>query len=165
GWESPHTEADMRVRCRGLDYPLQPLTIRQNAPRHNIVWLVCESLRADAIDPEIMPKTHAFASGEALWFRRCYSAGDGTRMGMFGLFYGLHGSYWFPALRANRGPVLIDVLRRAGYQFDCRTSQSFTYPEFDRTVFVDVPSASLHAISGGAPGWQRDRQNVGQMLR
>lgn len=165
GWESLHTQADMRVRWHGLNYPLQPLTIRENAPRHNMVWLVCESLRADMIDPEIMPKTHAFASREALWFGRCYSAGSGTRMGMFGLFYGLHGSYWFPALRANRGPVLTDVLRGAGYQFDCRTSQSFTYPEFDRTIFVDVPKANLHAISGGAPGWQRDRQNVDQMLR
>ena len=165
GWESPHIRADMRTRCRGLTYPLHPLRTRRDAARHNLVWLVCESFRADMVDPQIMPKTHAFACREALWFRRCYSAGAGTRMGMFGLFYGLHGSYWFPAFRANRGPVLIDVLRRAGYQFDCRTSQSFTYPEFDRTVFVDVPEASLHPISGGAPGWQRDRQNVERMLR
>ena len=164
GWVSPHADVDMHVRHGSLSYPLEPLAIRADAPRYNIVWLVCESLRADMVTGEIMPRTHAFASRRALWFRRCYGAGDGTRMGMFGMFYGLHGSYWFAALNANRGPVLMDVLRQGGYRFDCRTSQSFTYPEFDRTIFARVPPSSLHVIGGGTPGWQRDRQNVSRML-
>jgi len=164
GWEQEHPDTSLRVRYESLTYPLKPLS-RQGAGRPlNTVWLVCESWRADAVTPEVMPHTYEFATRDAVWFRRHYSAGDGTRMGIFSLFYGLHGSYWFPMLRANRPPVLMDVLRQAGYQFDCRTSQSFTYPEFERTVFAQVPSKDLHPISGGGPGWQRDRWNVTNML-
>ncbi|MCD6304212.1 MAG: sulfatase-like hydrolase/transferase, partial [Planctomycetes bacterium] len=164
GWEIPHVEANMRTHYSTLRYPLRPLVRRRGATNYNIVWLTCESLRADMVDPEIMPRTYEFATSDAQWFRRCYGAGGGTRMGMFGMFYGLYGCYWFPMLSANRGPVLFDVLRKAGYQFDCHTSQSFTYPEFNRTVFVDIPEKDLHVIGSGAPGWQRDRRNVANML-
>ncbi|HZJ71964.1 MAG TPA: hypothetical protein VFF36_13615, partial [Planctomycetota bacterium] len=49
----------------------------------NVLWLVAESLRADALDPEIMPATSAFAE-RATRFDRHYSSGNGTRMGLFG---------------------------------------------------------------------------------
>jgi membrane-anchored protein YejM (alkaline phosphatase superfamily) len=49
---------------------------------------VAESLRADALDPEIMPATTEFAA-RLLRFRAHYSGGNNTRMGMFAMFYGL----------------------------------------------------------------------------
>jgi membrane-anchored protein YejM (alkaline phosphatase superfamily) len=125
--------------------------------------MVVESWRADVVDPQIMPKTHAFAS-RSVWFRDHYSAGNGTRMGIFAIFYGLHGPYWFAMLDAQRSPVLMDLLQADGYQMELYTSQSFTYPEFDRTIFANVPRERMHVFGEGARSTERDRVNVNNML-
>jgi len=154
---------DLKVDTVHVHYPLQPLV---RAPGHrdlNVVWLVAESLRADMLDPEIMPATTAFAA-RAVDFRRHYSGGNGTRMGMFSMFYGLYGSYWFPFLNEARGPALIDVLLDANYQTAIYTSAVFSYPEFDKTIFRRIPSADLHEGDPNLLGWQNDRQNVTRLL-
>ncbi len=144
-------------------YPLRPLA---RAPGHrdwNIVWLVGESLRADMLDPEIMPGTSAFAARSAD-FRSHYSGGNGTRMGMFSMFYGLYGSYWFAFLNETRGPALVDLLLDANYQTAIYTSARFTYPEFDKTIFQRIPTAELHEGDPALAGWQNDRANVTHLL-
>lgn len=148
----------MSVKTGRIRYPLQPLEIDPPAHPFNIVWLVSESLRADMLDPEIMPRTWDFAQ-QAHRFTNHYSGGNGTRMGMFSMFYGLYGNLWFTFLDEHRGPVLIDVVKDQNYQMKMFTSARFTYPEFDRTVFAAVPSELLHEEWGGA-GWERDRRNV-----
>jgi membrane-anchored protein YejM (alkaline phosphatase superfamily) len=145
-----------------LAYPRAPLAFRPDAPRWNVVVLCAESLRADALDPERMPATWRFAEG-ATRFTQQVSAGNGTRMGVFGLFYGLPGPYWFKLLDRKRGPVLIRALLDRGYDVRGFTSDKFSYPEFDRTVFADVPRTALRE-GGAGPGWQRDREQVGAIL-
>ncbi len=157
-------EPSMRVNVDAtrLQYPLQPIR-RQPVPvRYNIVWLVSESLRQDMVDPEVMPRTWAFAH-QSSWFRQHYSGGNGTRMGMFSMFYGLYGSYWFPFLAQKRGPVLMDVLIDAGYQMKLFTSAKFTYPEFNQTIFARLSADQLHE-GESQPKWRRDRENVANLL-
>jgi membrane-anchored protein YejM (alkaline phosphatase superfamily) len=45
------------------------------------------------------------------------------------------------------------------------TSAKFTYPELDATIFSQVPTEQLHEIPGAAQGWQKDQENVGQLLK
>ena len=146
-----------------LRYPRTPLQRAPGSRDWNVVWLVSESLRADALDPEIMPAASAFAA-QATRFDRHYSSGNGTRMGMFGMFFGLYGNAWFQMLAATRGPVLIDTLLDAGYDVQCFTSACFTYPEFDRTLFARVPVERLHEGDRGLHGWENDRLQVGALL-
>jgi hypothetical protein len=148
-----------------LAYPRRPIQIMGGAARPNIVVLCAESLRADMLTPEIMPATWAFAE-RATRFTHHLSGGNGTRMGVFGLFYGLPGNYWFKFLDLNRGPVLLRTLADAGYQIEAFTSDKFSYPEFDQTVFVEVPKASLHDGLTDPPksSWVRDREGVTQLL-
>ena len=146
-----------------LDYPRAPLERAPGSRDWNVLWLVAESLRADALDPEIMPATSAFAE-RATRFDRHYSSGNGTRMGLFGMFFGLYGNSWFRMLAAERGPVLMDVLLDAGYDVQAYTSAAFTYPEFDRTIFARVPVEQLHEAGHGPPGWENDRRQVGALL-
>lgn len=153
---------EMGGRQRSLSYPLRPLQTRTPERLPNIVWLACESLRADMLDPEIMPATSAFAA-ESLNFTRHYSGGNGTRQGMFSMFYGLPGSYWADMLRQRRAPVLMDRIMELDYELHLSTSAAFSYPEFDKTVFARVPSEQLYADTRGA-GWERDRRNVSRML-
>jgi len=114
------------------------------------------------LDPEIMPATWAFAR-QASFFRQHYSGGNGTRMGMFTMFYGIHGAYWFRFLEERRSPVIMDVLQQQDYQLSMYTSAKFSYPEFDQTIFAQVPKAALHEADEGS-GWQSDRKNVRDML-
>ena len=61
--------------------------------------------------------------------------------------------------------VLIDVLQQQNYQFGLYTSQGFTYPAFNKTVFARIDAADMHVIAQGAPAWQRDEQNIDNMLK
>lgn len=145
-----------------LNYPLAPIELSPPARPMNLVWLVSESLRADMLDPEIMPATSKFGE-RAHRFNRHYSGGNGTRMGLFSMFYGLYGNLWFTFLREHHGPVLMDVLLKQDYRMELFTSAHFSYPEFDRTVFAKVPSDHLHEENRGQ-GWERDRKNVGDII-
>lgn len=161
---TPASRQPDKLRAAGgsFVYPLAPLRLEPPSRLPNIVWLVAESLRADALDAGIMPATSAFAD-QALRFDRHYSSGNGTRMGMFGMFYGLYGKDWFPVLEGGRPPVLLDALRQLDYRIEAWSSARFSYPEFDRTIFAGLPHSALHDGAQGE-GWQRDRINVGQML-
>jgi len=146
-----------------LKYPLNPLVVEKPAKPLNIVWLVSESWRADTLDAEIMPHTWAFAQ-TAERFTHNYSGGNGTRVGVFSMFTGIPGNYWFPMLAERKGAPIIDVLKAQNYQMSFYTSAKFSYPEFDATIFSQVPSEQLHELPTGM-GWEKDQKNVGNLLK
>jgi len=152
----------IKTEISRVQYPLAPLAVTPPERPLNIVWLVSESLRADMLDPEIMPATWRFAAS-AHRYTRHYSGSNSTRMGVFSMFYGLYGNFWFPFLESMRGPVLFDVLGAQSYQWRFFSSQKLSYPEFDRTVFAAIPQADMQSYLDG-PGWQRDRKNVTDLL-
>lgn len=124
--------------------------------------LVSESLRWDMLTPDIMPNLYALSKRS--WnLSHHYSGGNGTRQGMFSLFYGLYGSYWDAFLRANQGPVLMDVMNKYHYDKFIYTSASFTYPEFDETIFARVPKKLLHEDHQSEP-WQCDIRNTTSLI-
>lgn len=157
-------ESDFNFSLEGnrLNYPKEPLVFKKPEKLLNIVWLVAESWRWDMLDPEIMPATWKFA-GNSYKFTRHYSSGNGTRMGLFGMFYGLYGNYWFQFLNERKSPALMDQVQKQGYQMGLYTSAKFSYPEFDKTIFSGIPAQYLHEFPEG-PGWERDRKNVTDML-
>ncbi len=161
--EAEKTSGGMQVRNSALNYPLAPLDVDSSVRPPNIVWLVAESLRFDMLDPTIMPQLWNF-SQQALRLEQHYSGGNLTQMGVFSMFYGLYGNYWFPMHSARRSPVLMDVMQQRGYQFSLHTSQRFTFPAFDKTIFVGMNPDDMHALSGGAPAWQRDQENIKNLL-
>lgn len=146
-----------------VQYPLNQIKFKQLENPPNIVILVAESLRWDRLTPEIMPNTWQFAQ-KAQLYKEHYSSGNGTREGLFGLFYGLYGSYWDSFLHAQKSPLLMDRLQQLGYQFDIRTSASFTYPEFNKTLFSKIPLAQLHEAPSGKTPWENDRDNATMLI-
>jgi membrane-anchored protein YejM (alkaline phosphatase superfamily) len=156
----PKLSADHSGR---LDYPLSPLDVAVDAPSPNVVFLVCESLRWDMLTPEIMPNLWHFAESHGQRFTQHYSGGNGTRMGIFSLFYGLPGNYWFSFLDERKPPVFIGELQRHGYHMGLYTSAKFSYPEFDKTVFASVPAEDMVSDSSDQ-GWKNDRRNVKRLL-
>jgi membrane-anchored protein YejM (alkaline phosphatase superfamily) len=144
-----------------LKYPLNPIIRDSNNNKYNLVFLVAETLRADMLTQEIMPSTWDFAQ-KSINCTNNYGAGNGTRMSLFGIFYGLYGNYWFSFLNERKGPLLIDLLIEDNYQFALFTSAAFTYPEFDKTVFARIDPCNLHPFSSDQ-GWKSDRRNISQL--
>ena len=120
-----------------LNYPLAYPRMDPEGSRPNILVLVLDSWRRDQFDAEVTPHLAAFAE-EGRVFHDHLASGNGTRYGLFGMLYGLHGSYWFPALAAGRPPVLLDVLSELGYEIDVFSSASMNFPEFRQTAWSDV---------------------------
>jgi len=158
------THRDTKLKVKGkLNYPLNPLQFSRPDKPYNIIWLASESLRADMLDEKIMPNTWEFSKSAAR-FTRNYSGGNGTRMGIFSMFMGMPGNYWFPFLEARRGAAIVGVLQQQQYQMSFYTSAKFSYPEFDKTIFAHVPSEQLHEIKNPTSGWESDRDNVTDLL-
>lgn len=156
---------DKQFQLKGkLNYPLNPLNIKTPAKPYNIIWLTAESWRADTLNDHIMPATWKFAEG-ANRFTQNYSGGNGTRMGVFSMFTGLPGNYWFPFLDENRGTAFIDVLQQEQYQIHIYTSALFSYPEFSKTLFSKLQKNQMQELQPtGKLGWENDRQNVTDLL-
>ena len=162
----PARRADkMAVELNGgrLNYPIGKIEYAPVARPPNVVILVAESLRWDRMTREIMPNTWRLAQ-KSQHFTHHYSSGNGTREGLFGLFYGLYGSYWSNFLYAQRSPLLMDRMQELGYQFDIRTSAKFSYPEFDKTLFAKIPVDALHESKGSMPPWEHDQQNTTALI-
>lgn len=145
-----------------IDYPKKPLALQKVAHPMNIIMLVAESMRWDLLTPKTMPNLHAF-SQESWNFTHHYSGGNGTRQGMFALFYGLPGVYWDSFLREQRSPVLFNVLDQYHYQYFVYTGAKFTYPEFDQTIFKSLPKEQLIENDQGEP-WKRDQANTTALI-
>ncbi|MEW6073957.1 MAG: sulfatase-like hydrolase/transferase [Planctomycetota bacterium] len=120
-----------------LAYPRAFPAVDPAGPRPNIVLIVIDSLRADLVAPETTPQLVELAARSVV-FRDHLSSGNGTRFGIFGLLYGLHGSYWGPVYGEQRSPVLVDTLLALGYSLRILTSASMSYPEFRSTAWVRV---------------------------
>jgi membrane-anchored protein YejM (alkaline phosphatase superfamily) len=155
-------ETKLKVKGK-LNYPINPIAFNKPSKPYNIIWLTSESWRADTLDSTIMPNTWQFAKNAAR-FTRNYSSGNGTRMGVFGMFMGIPGNYWFPFLESRRGAAIINVLQEQDYQMSFYTSAKFSYPEFEKTIFAQVPSAQLHDKNKFSTGWENDRENVTELL-
>jgi hypothetical protein len=155
---------DTKLKVKGkLNYPLNPLKLNAPAKPYNIIWLTSESWRADTLDEKVMPNSWNFSKNAAR-FTRNYSTGNGTRMGVFGMFTGLPGNYWFTFLESRKGAAFIDVLQQQQYQMSLYTSAKFTYPEFDKTIFSQLPIEQLHDDNKASTGWENDRNNVDRLL-
>lgn len=157
---------DTSLKIKGkLNYPINPIQFNKPAKPYNIIWLTAESWRADTLNEQIMPNTWQFAK-QATRFTQNYSGGNGTRAGVFSMFMGMPASYWFQFLQEQRGAAIIDVMHKQDYQMRFFTSALFSYPEFDRTIFAQVPENKMQALQrSGKASWQNDQQNVSDLLQ
>lgn len=143
-----------------LGYPRRPLQCVRT-PSLNVLVVMVESLRGDALDPRVMPHTWQYAQ-QAQQFANHYSSGNATRFGLFGLMYGLPGGYWHSMLAEQRGPVLIDRMQQTGYRMHIYGSAPLYSPEFDRTVFAQVRENIVNAPAD-LPREDRDRYVVDRL--
>jgi len=153
GWINEEAVARQKAmsleRDSDLQYPLQPLeTEAVNAPV-NIMLIVVDSWREDTMNADNTPNIWQFAQqGKIL--QQHMASGNATRMGIFGLFYGLPGTYWHSFLVNQQPPVLITRMQELGYQTGIFGAAQLQSPEFDRTVFASIKNLRIRS-DGNTP--------------
>lgn len=148
----------VKVKIDGvLNYPLKPLKLSPIEKPLNIVFVWVDSLRADSLNPEVMPNTWAI-SKESQHFTNHYSSGNATRAGIFGLFYGLPPTYWHSALATHTPAAFVDTMLKQNYEVEAFTAARLNSPEFAQTVFASVPN--IRQTSEGNNSWERDQDAI-----
>ena len=148
-----------------LDYPKNKIVFEgklKNPP--NIVFLVGEAVRYDMMTADIMPNIYNL-SKQSLVFKNHYSGGNCTRFGIFSLFYGLYGSYWFNILGERRSPIMMDVLEDLDYEFKILAAVKLSFPEFNKTCFVNVSREDIYDEPAAKDKVGRDREITEEFRR
>ena len=123
----------------------------------NVVLVVIDAMRADALTPAVAPNTFDLAQ-DAIRFDGNFSGGNSSRAGMFSLFYGLPGTYWDAFASLTRPPLVMDLFQRYGYQLGLFSSVPvYRAAALDRTALARVPNLRLETVSRypGSNGWDR----------
>ncbi|MGQ0383180.1 MAG: DUF3413 domain-containing protein [Gammaproteobacteria bacterium] len=129
-----------------LRYPLVPLRCEAPASLPNLLWIVVDGLRPDALDVGITPAMDALRR-QSLSFDDHWSPGNSSRMAAFGMFYGLPSTYFESFYVAERAPLLLDRIRELGYEIYAASAKGFGSPtQMDRTALAGV--AELHSAAG-----------------
>ncbi|MBE3670482.1 choline-sulfatase [Vibrio navarrensis] len=129
-------------RKNDLNYPLAPLQTQSVAKPLNIMLLVVDSWRADTFNADNTPNMWKYAQSGVV-FNNHIATGNATRTGIFGLFYGIPGTYWHGFLANQQSPVLIDRLQALDYQLGIFTAAQLRKPEFNQTVFTKVENLRI----------------------
>ena len=139
-------------------YPKNELMINpHNTTTPNIIFIVLDSWRYDTFSQEISPNTYHFVKqNNGVIFNNHYSTGNATRTGIFGLFYGIPGTYWDAFLRNRIPSLFITTLQKENYNIGIFTSAKVTAPEFDRTAFLTIKNLRISSKDGSASS--RDKQ-------
>ena len=156
GYKRPPAEVRILAdSAKSLSLPKQPLGLSAtNARTPNILFIAMEGARSDALDEKTMPNLSRLA-GDSYRLARHVSTGNETRFGIFGLFYGVPGTYWHRALAQSVAPPLFDLLDRCGYEFKILSCTDLNYPEFRQTVFLKLTNSIVDQWN--APHLERDR--------
>jgi len=141
--------------------PPPPVAFRPDAPRWNVLWIVLDSWRADAMTPDLTPVVTALAR-RSTTFRSHTSGGDSTRYGLVSMFYGVPASTWSRLELEHRRPPLLATLRDRGWDLGVFTSVDM--PDVLSVVFGDVPDASRLATPPGS-GAEKDRITIRNLER
>lgn len=149
---------------QSLNYPLSKMVYAPEPGRRqpNILFLLLESWRFDMVNDTVSPNIHALA--QRSWnFENHLSTGNQTTCGLFGLFYGLHATYW-TAVKANNAmidnPVLIDVMRDNGYEFGVYANSNFERHKVKDAMFAGI---EVHEKFAGKTIEDQDADLIAQL--
>jgi membrane-anchored protein YejM (alkaline phosphatase superfamily) len=151
GLDIERADAALLARDHGsnLSYPLRPVVCERPVDRPNLLFIIIDGWRFDALTEAATPNVSRFAE-RSLRFTDHLSSGSATRTAIFSLFYAIPGTYWHAMLAEQRGPVFFTELLRQGYDLSVFASAKLVNPEFDRTVFVDFENLRLRSEGDGA---------------
>ena len=137
-------------RGSDLNYPLETIQAEPIEKPINILMIVVDSWRVDTFNAENTPNMWKFAQNGKI-LNEHLSSGNATRMGIFGLFYSLPGTYWHSFLVNMQSPVLMDRLKELNYNLGIFAAAQLRSPEFDKTVFSGIENLRVKSDGDTVP--------------
>ncbi|MGF1730866.1 DUF3413 domain-containing protein [Photobacterium kasasachensis] len=125
-----------------IRYPMNKLAFNDQGTGQNVLIVMIDSLRSDMVNKETMPYLTAFAQ-QNLNYSNHYSASNENAGGVFGLFYGLPAGYINSVRSANSSPVLLDTLKKRGYQFGLFSGNGFETSIYSEAIFSSRKLAEI----------------------
>jgi len=144
----------IKLNTGTLKYPINPIKTQKIENTPNIIIICIDSWRFDTFNKKNTPNIYNFFKDDSVSLENHMSSGNSTRTGIFGLFYGLHGTYWHSFLENRRSPIFIDRLQELGYQTNIFVASQLTSPEFDKTIYKNIKP--LRPGSSGSTKAERD---------
>lgn len=144
-----------------LNYPKHRLDM-DTACKTNIILIMLDSWYYKSFDPVAMPNLYKF-SDKCEIYNHHYSGSNGTRTGVFSLFYSIPGIYWDDVLASQIGSIFVDALLLNNYNIKLLTSASLISPPFDRTIFKKVKDMNTDKREYAA--YERDKQITDDFIR
>ena len=145
----------------GINYPRTAINFNEEKMALNILIITLDSWRFDAMSEKITPNIFQF-SQNTLNYTQHFSGANDTRTGIFSLFYGIPGNYWHSFESNQISPVLIDSMIDNGYETAVYASAPLINPEFDRTVFKNIPD--LEVKTDGKTAYHRDENVISKWI-
>lgn len=134
--------------------PIDDQTRLEGPSLPNVVLLVLESLRAEAISPEFMPQLDRWAN-QGLRFERHYAGSNCSHFGLYGLLYGRTPLTYHTTLNAGIPPQMPALFRNSGYHCAYASSASPDYARMGE--FINERSFDEVALSLDGSWPDRDR--------
>ena len=147
-----------------LYYPLKEINClpQPDADPPNFVFILLESWRFDTMNETVTPNIFELSKRSSV-FNDHFSSGNSTVAGVFGLFYGLHATYW-TAVKANASiidnPVFIDVLEQNDYAFGIYSRSNFERHKLKDAIFRGL---EIHESFAGRNKVEQDRDMVDRL--
>lgn len=138
----------------GFKYPRREISADTMAHRPNIVLIAIDSWNHRSMTDSVMPNVTAFMKDNT-YYSDHLSTSNGTRGGIFGMFFGISSYYWKDFESSGTTPVLIDVLDEREYSVKTFPSATLTSPNFQKLIFRNV---NINADTKGKRVYDRDCQ-------
>ncbi len=148
-----------------LNYPLSDMEYSVPAGQKlpNIVIILLESWRFDMMNDTVSPNIHALSQKSSVFLKH-FSSGNQTTCGIFGMFYGLHPTYW-ASVKANStlidNPVFIDILKKNRYAFGIYAKSKFERHKIKDTIFRGI---EVHESFSGKSIPDQDKDMTRQLI-
>lgn len=136
-------------------YPAHPIERMGSIRPLNIVFIILDSWNYRTFTREVCPNILAFGDRASV-FKRHLSSSNGTRGGVFGLFFGISATYWQDCERSGVQPLFIETMQERGYDIQAFASATLVNPPFYRVVFGNVKD--IHKETPGATPFERDNR-------
>jgi membrane-anchored protein YejM (alkaline phosphatase superfamily) len=143
-----------------LNYPKNALQMDKNC-KTNIILILIDSWYYKSFDSIVMPNIYRF-SKQCEVYNHHYSGSNGTRTGLFSIFYSIPGLFWDDVLASQTSPIFVDELLKNNYQVQVFPSASLVSPPFDRTIFKKIKN--LNVDTEGEDAFSRDKQITHEWL-
>lgn len=130
-------------------------------PRPNVFLVLVESLRADALTPELMPGLHAWAR-HGIRRTRHFAGTNFSESGAFAILYGLNPLVYNAVLDSRVPPPLCEGLRALSYACVYYTGHPTVW--WRREEFLGPATFDIHVRAQQGPWSDWDRESLAALL-